>query len=116
MSKITFHFISNSFEVGDPTFHFISKSNFSNAMQPQLVPTLVPSAYKEYKERERARDLLVASPRPLANNDHPSVLPFEMYALESGEPPSRTLNWKSWDGLETLKDCWSQWRRSSGLK
>ena len=34
-------------------------------------------------------------PLPLANKDHPSVLPFEMYALEPGETPSRTLNWKS---------------------
>ena len=34
-------------------------------------------------------------PRPLSNNDHPSVLPFEMYGLDPGEPPSRTLNWKS---------------------
>jgi hypothetical protein len=34
-------------------------------------------------------------PRPLGNNDHPSDLPFEMYTLEPGEPPSRTLNWKS---------------------
>jgi hypothetical protein len=33
-------------------------------------------------------------PRPLANNDHPSVLPFEMYAIEPGEPPSRSLSWK----------------------
>ena len=24
-------------------------------------------------------------PRPLGNNDHPSDLPFEMYALEAGE-------------------------------
>jgi hypothetical protein len=32
-------------------------------------------------------------PLPLVNNDHVSVFPFEMYALESGEPPSRTLNW-----------------------
>jgi hypothetical protein len=31
-------------------------------------------------------------PLPLANNDHTSVLPFKMYSLEPGEPPSRTLN------------------------
>jgi hypothetical protein len=34
-------------------------------------------------------------PRPLTYNDHPSVLPFEMYAIEPGEPPSRSLSWKS---------------------
>jgi hypothetical protein len=31
-------------------------------------------------------------PLPLANNDHPSVLSHEMYALEPGDPPSRTLS------------------------
>jgi hypothetical protein len=34
-------------------------------------------------------------PLSLANNNHPSVLPHEMYALEPGDPPSRTLSWKS---------------------
>jgi hypothetical protein len=85
-------------------------------MQPLLVPTLVPSAYKEYKERERARDLLVASPRPLANNDHPSVLPFEMYALESGEPPSRTLNWKSLGWVGNPKGLWETMKKELGLE
>ncbi len=33
-------------------------------------------------------------PRPLANNDHPSVLSFEMYTIEPGEPPSRSHTWK----------------------
>jgi hypothetical protein len=33
-------------------------------------------------------------PRPLVNNDHPSVLPFEMYTTEPREPPSRSLCWK----------------------
>jgi hypothetical protein len=31
--------------------------------------------------------------RPLANHDHPSILPFEMYAIEPGETPSRILKW-----------------------
>ncbi len=30
----------------------------------------------------------------MASSENPSVLPFEMYALEPGETPSRTLNWK----------------------
>ena len=33
-------------------------------------------------------------PLPLSNNDHTSVLPFEMYVLGPGEPPSHSLNWK----------------------
>jgi hypothetical protein len=32
-------------------------------------------------------------PRPSANHDHPSILPFEMYDIESGETPSRILKW-----------------------
>jgi hypothetical protein len=31
-------------------------------------------------------------PRPLSNNDHPSVLPFEMYVIDPGEPPSGITN------------------------
>ena len=42
-------------------------------------------------------------PRPLANNVHPSVLPFEMYTLESGESPPRSLNWKSLGFLSHIK-------------
>ncbi len=33
-------------------------------------------------------------PAPLTVNDHPSVLPPEMFVLEPGDPPSRTLSWK----------------------
>ena len=33
-------------------------------------------------------------PLPLVNNDHTSVLPFEMYVLEPSETPFRTLNRK----------------------
>ncbi len=36
------------------------------------------------------------------NHYHSSDLPFEMYTLESGEPPSRTLNWKR---LGFLRQC-----------
>jgi hypothetical protein len=42
-------------------------------------------------------------PLPLANNDHESVLPFEMYALEPSEPPSRTLNWNPLGFLSHIK-------------
>ncbi len=38
-----------------------------------------------------------------ANNDHPSVLPFEMYNIESGEPPSRSLSWKPLVFLSHIK-------------
>ena len=42
-------------------------------------------------------------PRSLTNSDHPPVLPFEMYAIESGESPTRSLNWKSLGFLSHIK-------------
>jgi hypothetical protein len=42
-------------------------------------------------------------PLSLANNNHPSVLPHEMYALEPGDPPSRTLSWKPLGFLSHVK-------------
>ncbi len=42
-------------------------------------------------------------PPPLAANDHPSVLPHEMFALEPGDPPSRTLTWKPLGFLSHVK-------------
>jgi hypothetical protein len=42
-------------------------------------------------------------PRPLANNEHPSILPFEMQALEPGETPSLTLKWSPLGFLSHIK-------------
>jgi hypothetical protein len=42
-------------------------------------------------------------PAPLAANDHPSVLPHELFALEPGSPPSRTLTWKPLGFLSHVK-------------
>ena len=42
-------------------------------------------------------------PVPLAVNDHPSVLPHEMFALDPGDPPSRTLTWKPLGFLSHIK-------------
>ncbi len=42
-------------------------------------------------------------PAPLSVNDHPSVLPHEMFALEPGDPPSRTLSWKTLGFLSHIK-------------
>ena len=39
----------------------------------------------------------------LAVNDHPSVLPHELFALEPGDPPSRTLTWKPLGFLSHVK-------------
>ncbi len=45
---------------------------------------------------------------PSKINDHPSVLPFEMYSLEPGESPTHSLNWKSLGFLTHIK------RRTNG--
>jgi hypothetical protein len=42
-------------------------------------------------------------PLPSDNNDHASVLSFEMYTLESGETPTRTLNWNPLGFLSHIK-------------
>ena len=42
-------------------------------------------------------------PRPLANHDHPSILPFEMHAIEPGETPSRILKWSPLGFLSHIK-------------
>ena len=42
-------------------------------------------------------------PLPLAINNHPSVLPHEMYALEPGDTPSHTLSWKPLGFLSHVK-------------
>ncbi len=42
-------------------------------------------------------------PPPLAANDYPSVLSYEMFALEPGDPPSRTLTWKPLGWLSHVK-------------
>ncbi len=35
-------------------------------------------------------------PRPSTNNDHVSVLTYEMTTIEPRENPSGTLTWKPW--------------------
>jgi hypothetical protein len=42
-------------------------------------------------------------PLPLVNINHPSVLSHEMYALEPGDTPSRTLSWKPLGFLSYVK-------------
>jgi hypothetical protein len=42
-------------------------------------------------------------PVSLADNDHPSVLTHELFVLETGDPPSRTLTWKTLGFLRHVK-------------
>ncbi|MCG3769725.1 MAG: hypothetical protein JW384_00855 [Nitrosomonadaceae bacterium] len=54
-------------------------------------------------QKIRATSTHDLDPPPLAANDHPSVLPHEMFALEPGDPPSRTLTWKPLGFLSHVK-------------
>ncbi len=44
-------------------------------------------------QKIKATSTIELDPPPLAVNDHPSVLSHEMFALDPGDPPSRTLTW-----------------------
>jgi len=61
--------------------------NMRKATNPRMLQQLVFHAQQIIKATS-TQDL---DPLPLVNNDHPSVLPFEMFTLEPGDPPSRTL-------------------------
>ncbi len=65
------------------------ETNMQKSTNSRMLQKLAFHTQQTIKETS-TQDL---DPLPLANNDHVSVFPFEMYALESGEPPSRTLNW-----------------------
>jgi hypothetical protein len=51
----------------------------------------------------KVTNTLDLDPPTLAANDHPSVLSYEMFALEPGDPPSRTLTWKPLGWLSHVK-------------
>jgi hypothetical protein len=70
------------------------KSNNSRMLQQMVFHT------QQITNSTNTKDL---DPRPLSNNDHPSVLPIEMYAIEPGEPPSRSLCWKPLGFLSHIK-------------
>jgi hypothetical protein len=51
----------------------------------------------------RATSTQDLDPLPLASNNYPSALPYEMYALEPGDIPSRILSWKALGFLSHVK-------------
>ena len=51
----------------------------------------------------RATSTKDLDPAPLAVNDYPSVLPYELFALEPGDSPSRTMTWKPLGWLSHVK-------------
>jgi hypothetical protein len=82
------------------------KSNNSRMLQQLALHT------QQITETTSTQDL---DPRPLTNNDHRSVLPFEMYTIQSGEPPSRSLSWKPLGFLSHIKQCTNRDRFSLSL-
>jgi hypothetical protein len=75
------------------------ETNMRNSNNSRILKQLVLHTQQIMKATS-TQDL---DPRPLANNDHPSVLPFEMYAIEPGEPPSWSLTWKPLGFLSHIK-------------
>jgi hypothetical protein len=72
------------------------KIGFTNSEKKNFFCTL----FSKLSKATSTQDL---DPRPLANNDHPSILPFEMYAFEPGETPSRILKWSPLGFLSQIK-------------
>jgi hypothetical protein len=73
-------------------------SSIDNANKRMLEPW---SLHKP--QTVKATSTFDLNPPPLAPNDHPSVLTYEMFALEPGDPPSRTLTWKPLGWLSHVK-------------
>jgi hypothetical protein len=51
----------------------------------------------------RATSTQDLDPRTLDNSDHPSILPFEIHAIEPGETPSPILKWSPLGFLSHIK-------------
>jgi hypothetical protein len=75
------------------------EDNINKATNKRILEKMVLHAPQTIKTTS-TQDL---DPLPLANNNHPSVLPDEMYTLEPGDTPSRTLPWKPLGFLSHVK-------------
>ena len=83
----------DSRQVMPPSQHTLSKQmmknmevwedNINKATNKRMLEQMALHAPQTIKATS-TQDL---DPLPLANNNHPSVLPHEMYALEPGDPP-----------------------------
>jgi hypothetical protein len=84
-----------------PTLGSLYKTHVRNQELPQpgdSRPVMPPS-----QQTIKATSTQDLDPLPLVNNDHASVLPFEMYTIDPGEPPTRTLNWNPVGFLSQIK-------------
>ena len=75
------------------------ETSMQNSRNPRMLQQLTLHSQQIIKSTS-TQDL---DPRPLANNDHPSILPFEMYAIEPVETPSRILKWSPLGFLSQIK-------------
>ncbi len=75
------------------------EENISKATNKRMLEQMALHASQTIKATS-TQDL---DPLPLANNNHPSVLSHEMYVLDPGDTPSRTLSWKSLGFLSHVK-------------
>jgi hypothetical protein len=75
------------------------ETNMQKSTNSRILQELVFHA-QQILQTTSTQDL---DPLPLTNNDHTSVLPFQMYVLEPGEPQSRTLNLKPLGFLSHIK-------------
>jgi hypothetical protein len=66
---------------------------WEKSMQKSRNPRMLQQLTLHSQQIIRATSTQDLDPRPLANNGHPSILPFEMHAIEPGETPSRILKW-----------------------
>ncbi len=65
------------------------ETNMKNSRNPRILQQLTLHSHQIIKTTS-TQDL---DPRPLTNNDHPSILPFEIHDIETGETPSHILKW-----------------------
>jgi hypothetical protein len=75
------------------------ETSMQNSRNPRMLQQLTLHSQQIIKTTS-TQDL---DPRPLANNDHPSILPFEMHDIEPGETPSRILKWNPLGFLSHIK-------------
>ena len=79
------------------------ETNMQKSNNPRMLQQLAFHTQQVIKATS-TQDL---DPLPLTNNDHPSVLPYRMYVIESGEPPSHILKWNPLGFLSHTGTNWT---------
>ena len=66
---------------------------WGKSMQKSRNPHMLQQLTLHSQQIIRATSTQDLDPRTLTNSDHPSILPFEIHVIESGETPSPILKW-----------------------